>query len=120
MSAVGVAKPRAHGQAMISTATAAVNASETEPATSSQPPSVSSEMPITIGTKTAETRSTSRWIGALPAWASATSRAICARAVSAPTLIASTTSSPETLIVAPATSLPVTTSTGTASPVSID
>ena len=67
ISAVGVARPSAHGQAMISTATAAVNAAETSPVTRSQPPSVASERAITIGTKTAETRSTSRWIGAFPA-----------------------------------------------------
>ena len=83
---------------MISTATAAVNAAETSPVTRSQPARVASERAITIGTKTAETRSTSRWIGALPAWASATRRAICARAVSAPTFVASTTSRPEVLI----------------------
>ncbi len=66
MSAVGVARPSAHGQAMISTATAAVNASAASPVTTSQPASVSRAMPITTGTKTADTRSTRRWIGALP------------------------------------------------------
>ena len=49
-----------------------------------------------------------------------TSRAICASAVSAPTRAARTTSLPNVLIVAPATSLPGPTSTGTGSPVSID
>ena len=65
----------------------------------SQPASVASESTSTIGTKTAETRSTSRWIGALPDWASSTSRAICASAVSAPTFVARTTSRPYVLIV---------------------
>ena len=105
---------------MISTATAAVNAAEMSPVSRSQPTRVASERAITIGTKTAETRSTSRWIGAFPACASATRRAICARAVSPPTFVASTTSRPEALIVAPATAAPSPTSTGTGSPVSID
>ena len=74
--------------------------------TASQPASVSSESPITIGTKTAETRSARRWTGALPDCASSTSRAICASAVSAPTFVARTTSRPCVLTVAPATSLP--------------
>ena len=76
--------------------------------------------PSTTGTKTAETRSTSRWIGAFPACASATSRAICATAVSAPTRVARTTSRPYELIVPPATSAPGPTSTGSDSPVSSD
>ena len=42
-SAVGVARPSAHGQAMMSTATAAVKAAEGSPVTSSQPASVASE-----------------------------------------------------------------------------
>ena len=67
ISAVGVASPSAQGQAMISTATAAVNAAAESPVKASQPARVASESPITTGTKTAETRSTSRWIGAFPA-----------------------------------------------------
>ena len=118
--AVGVARPSAHGQAMITTATAAVNAAAALPPRSSQPASVSSESPSTTGTNTPETRSASRCTCALPACAWATSRAIWASAVSAPTLLARTTSRPETLIVAPATSSPGATSTGTDSPVSID
>ena len=105
---------------MMMTATAAVNAAVVSPVKTTQPASVASESTITIGTKTADTRSTSRWIGAFPACASATSRAICASAVSAPTFVARTTSRPEVLIVAPATSSPGPTSAGTGSPVSID
>ena len=45
---------------------------------------------------------------------------ICASAVSAPTLVASTTSAPFALIVAPITSSPGPTSIGTGSPVTID
>ena len=70
------------------------------PATS-QPASVASAIAITIGTKTAETRSASRWTGALPDCAASTSRAICASAVSAPTFVARTTSRPYVLTVAP-------------------
>ena len=74
--AVGVARPSAQGHAMMSTATEAVKASVGSPVTTSQPARVASESASTIGTKTAETRSTSRWMGALPACASSTSRAI--------------------------------------------
>ena len=51
-SAVGVARPSAHGHAMISTATAAVKAAVADAPISSQVPSVSSDNPMTIGTKT--------------------------------------------------------------------
>ena len=94
MSAVGVARPSAQGHAMMSTATAAVNASAGSPVIASQPTRVAREIPRTTGTKTAETRSTSRSTGALPAWASATRRVIWASAVSAPTRVARTTSRP--------------------------
>ena len=90
ISAVGVARPRAQGQAMIRTATAAVKAVAAEAPKASQPASVSSERTITTGTKIAETRSASRCTGALPDWAASTRRAICASAVSAPTLVART------------------------------
>ena len=46
----------------------------------SQVASVPSDSTITIGTKTPETRSASRWTCALPDWASSTSRAIWVRA----------------------------------------
>ena len=59
-------------------------------------------------------------MGAFPACASATSRAIWASAVSAPTRVARTTRRPWALTVAPATSSSGPTSTGTGSPVSID
>ena len=120
MSATGVASPSAHGQAMISTDTAAVKASAAEPPNASQPASVSSERTITTGTKIAEMRSASRCASALPDWASSTSRAIWASAVSAPTRVARTARRPYVLIVAPATLAPAATSTGTGSPVSSD
>ena len=49
ISAVGVARPSAHGQAMISTATAAVNAAAGLPPTASQPPRVARASTITTG-----------------------------------------------------------------------
>ena len=120
MSAVGVARPRAHGQATTSTATAAVKAAPAVAPKASQPPKVSSDTAMTAGTKTADTRSARRWTGALPAWAWATRRAICARAVWLPTRVARTTSRPEAFTAAPGTPSPGPTSTGTGSPVSIE
>ncbi len=75
---------------------------------------------ITIGTNTAEIRSASRWAAALPFCASSTSLAMRASWVSAPTRVASTTSRPPALIVAPVTGSPCATSTGTDSPVSME
>ena len=51
-------------------------------------------------------RSARRWTGALPVWASSTSRAIWASAVSAPTFVARTIRRPPALTVAPAISEP--------------
>ena len=70
-SPTGVARPRAQGQAMTSTATAAVKAARSSasltsgPAASSQAPKVSAAMARTTGTKTALMRSASRAIGRL-------------------------------------------------------
>ncbi len=77
-------------------------------------------MPSTTGTNTPATRSASRCTGALEPWAASTRRTIWARAVSAPTRVARTTSRPSRLTVAPVTSSPGPTSTGTDSPVSSD
>ncbi len=117
-SAVGVARPRAQGQAMIRTATAAVNAAVGSSVASSHPTRVPSATRSTTGTKTAETRSASRCTAALPLCASSTSRAIRASCVSAPTRVASTTSRPETLTQPPVTEEPGATSRGSDSPVS--
>ena len=120
INAVGVARPRAQGQAMINTATAAVNAvvALSVAAAVSQKPSVAKARVITTGTKIADTRSARRWTSALPVWASSTIRPIWASAVSAPTRVARTTRRPPALTVAPATASPGPTSTGTGSPVS--
>ena len=120
MSAVGVARPSAQGQAMISTETAAVKAAVAPPPAPSQKPRVATASPITTGTKTPETRSARRCTSALPFCASSTSRAIWASWVSAPTRVARTTRRPPALTVAPTTASPGRTSTGTDSPVSIE
>ncbi len=120
MIAVGVASPRAQGQAMISTATAAVNACSAPCPVSSQPASVSSDSAMTTGTKMPLMRSTRCWTGAFDVWACSTRRAMCASCVSAPTRVARTSRRPCALTVAPATSSPAETSSGTDSPVSIE
>ena len=119
ISAVGVARPRAHGQATIRTATAAVTAALAPAPAPSQKPRVAAASSRTIGTKIPDTRSASRCTSALPCWASSTSRAIWASWVSAPTRVARTSSRPPALTVAPTTGSPGPTSTGTDSPVSI-
>ncbi len=122
-SPTGVASPRAQGQAMTSTATAAVKAARTSsgpaagPAASSQAPKVRAATARTTGTKTALIRSASRAMGAFPVCAAETRRPIWARVVSEPTRVARTRSRPEVLIVAPVTWLSGPTSTGTDSPV---
>ena len=93
-SAVGVASPSAHGQAMMSTATAAENANVAASPRSSQNASVPSASAITTGTNTADTRSARRCTSALPLCASVTSRPIWASWVSAPTRVARTTRRP--------------------------
>ena len=118
-SAVGVASPRAHGQAITSTATAAVNPPVGSPARPT-PRRSATASPSTTGTKTDETRSASRCTGALVDWACRTRSAILATAVSRPTRVTSTTSRPSAFTLAPTTSSPGPRSTGTLSPVSID
>ena len=56
----GVANPRAQGQAMISTATDALNAAPASPPSSSHAASVTIPMVMATGTKIADTRSASR------------------------------------------------------------
>ncbi len=71
----GVARPSAHGQAMISTAMADTSASVNAgagPATN-HTVNVAIAIAMTAGTKYPETASASRWIGARDAWACWTS-----------------------------------------------
>ena len=118
-SAVGVARPSAHGQAMISTATrGGEGRGDTRAGAEPERESARSANAITIGTNTPEIRSASRCTGALPLCASSTSFAIWASWVSAPTRVARTISRPPAFTVAPTTASPGPTSTGTDSPVS--
>ena len=120
MIAIGVANPSAHGQAMISTATAAYTPLLTLPPMTVQPRNVSNEIDITTGTNTAEIWSAKRCAADFPVWASSTSLTIWASAVSEPIAVALMVRTPEVLSVAPATLLPDCLSTGSDSPVSID
>ena len=120
-SAVGVARPSAQGQAMISTATAAVNASVAAwPVSEPAGERADRQHEHDRHEDRPRSRSASRCTSALPDCASSTSRAMRASAVSAPTRVARTTSRPPALMVAPVTASPGPTSTGTGSPVSID
>ncbi len=120
MIAVGVARPKAQGQAMTSTETALMMAGSQPLPASSQPPSVSSAMTSTTGTKTALTRSTMRWIGALAACADSTMRMMRASVVSAPTASVLTVSTPSALMAPPVTREPTVLATGMLSPVISD
>ena len=103
MIAVGVASPRAQGQAMISMATATrvakVNAGAGPNA--SQKTKAASVITMIVGTKMAATWSASRWIGAFDPWASSTSLIIWASTVSGPTLVARKVNEPVWFRVAP-------------------
>ena len=120
-SAVGVARPSAHGQAMISTATAALNAALAV-AGASQPRDQRGDGERR--SRRARTRPTPGRRGvarapcrsAPPRPAGPSGRAC----VSAPTRVARTTSRPSALTVAPVTGSPGPTSTGTLSPVTSD
>ena len=86
----------------------------------SQRIAVTSEMPITTGTKIPAIWSAKREIGALVAEASSTKRIICANVVSFPTLDAVKRMNPPLLIVAAITGSPASFSTGILSPVIAD
>ena len=123
MIAVGVARPRAQGQAMMSTETNATSARWSRTSTGEKlNHNTNAVMAIqsTTGTKTPLITSASRWIGALLPCASCTSRTICCSTVSFPTLVASKRNAPVRFTVAPKTSSPGRFSTGRLSPVSID
>jgi len=109
ITAVGVARPMAQGQAMTRTATmlikALVKTVTSEPGGTgtrkNQTRKVTREMAITTGTKTAEILSARFWMGALLAWADSTSLMIWESAVSLPIFVASNLMKPSLLIVAP-------------------
>ena len=117
ISAVGVARPSAHGHAMISTATAALNAASVCLPADSPNTSVRNEIANTTGTNTALTLSATRCTGAFVACASRTSLAMRAKVVSEPTRVARTSRRPFRFTVAAVTESPRETSAGTLSPV---
>ncbi len=122
MIAVGVARPMAHGQAMMRTAIALVSAyvSFGSGPKTIQAAKVSAAMTITAGTNQPVTRSATRWIGAFEPCARSTSVTIWASVVSRPMRSARNTKEPLVLIVAPMALSPTRFSTGSDSPVSID
>ena len=119
MIAVGVARPRAHGQAMISTATAAVNARRRRLA-GAEPEAERGDGEDDDDRHEHRRDAVGESLHRAPCRSGrpATSRAIWASWVSAPTRVARTTSRPPALTVAPVTASPGPTSTGTGSPVS--
>ena len=122
MMLIGVARPRAHGHAMISTDTAFTKAwaKRGSGPSASQPMNVAAATAITAGTNQAATRSASRWMGARLRCASETRRTICASRVPSPTRSARMRKVPLRLTVPPVILLPGIFSTGNDSPVIID
>jgi hypothetical protein len=112
-----VANPRAQGQAITRTDTAAVTACSTAAPESVHSAKVTAATETTTGTNTAATRSTRRWIGALPPCAAATRATMRESVVSAPIRVASTRIRPEPLIAPAVTASPLPFVTGRLSPV---
>ena len=119
ISAVGVARPSAHGQAITSTAVARIRAAAQSPESKPFATSVTAAMASTAGTNRADTRSASRWTGAFEPCAAATCRTIAASSVEAPTAVARQRSGPPSLTVPASTTSPGAFATGSLSPVSI-
>ena len=120
---IGVARPRAHGQAIISTATALTKAharAGCSGAAMAHTKNVRMAITTTAGTKYPATRSATFWIGARLRWASATMFTICESTVSWPTFSATIRKEPVWLTVPPITGSSFCFSTGIGSPVIID
>jgi hypothetical protein len=118
--AVGAARPRAQGQAITSTDTAASIAWEKEPSTASQANRVNPATPSTRGTKAVAARSTKRCSGTLRACASSTRAMIRARVDWAATRSATMCRVPPPFIVPPVTASPGALSSGSPAPVIIE
>ena len=119
--AVGVASPRAQGQAITITAVNAIKAKESvAPSRKYHTPNVAMATIITAGTNQAEIRSATAWMGAFDPWASSTSRIIWERVVSAPTRVALNSKLPVLFMVPPMTKSSGFFSTGRLSPVIMD
>ena len=119
---IGVARPSAQGQAMISTATALTRACARRGSGPhrSQTAKATTATRTTAGTNQAATTSARRWIGARERCASATMRTICASRVSAPTRSARSNRLPVPFRVAPISWSPAALATGIGSPVTMD
>ena len=133
ITAVGVAKPSAHGHAMTSTVMANKNEKRNSPSTSvhslGSAPADASENHVThvtvamttmAGTNTALTLSAYAWIGALATCASSMSLTTFESMESAPTPVASTSTIPLRFTVPPMTPSPGDLDTGIDSPVIMD
>ena len=119
--AVGVARPNAHGHAIMRTVTRASNPWEKPSVLSKANQSMndSSAIDITTGTKMAAMRSTSFCTGALLPWASCTMRIIWARTVPSPTFCAVNKKLPFRLMVPAYTCAPGCLVTGIGSPLNM-
>ena len=120
---IGVARPSAHGQAMISTddrGDQGVGHRAAAGRTAPRRRRRAIATAITAGTNQPATTSARRWIGARERCASATICTIWASMVSLPTRSARMTKLPDWLTVPPMTGSPGSFSTGMGSPVSID
>ena len=122
MMDMGVASPRAQGQAMISTATALTTAWARRGSGPHRPQTtrVTRATSTTAGTNQPATWSASRWIGARERCASPTMRTIWASRVSAPTRSARISRVPVPFRVAPISRSPAALVTGIGSPVTMD
>ena len=119
MMAVGVANPRAQGQAMTSTDVNTRSTKEKGCPAMAQMTAASSAMPMTTGTNTPATLSAVLEIGAFRPWASSTNRMMRERVESSPVRVTWTYSTPFSLTLPPMTSLSTAFSTGRLSPVSM-
>ena len=117
---VGVASPNAHGHAITSTAMKNDNAVTNPLPLRNQAIPVIIAIPITIGTKYADTMSAILEIGAFDPCASSTSFIICDKTVFLPISVASNLILPFLFILPPTTLSPIFLLTGKLSPVNID
>ena len=115
--AVGVASPSAQGQAMTRTETALISAGSRPAPERTHAAKVTTARPTTIGTNTALTRSTIRWMAGLAACALSTSRITRPSVESPPTARTSTSMKPLMFIDPAITASAGCLETGTLSPV---
>ena len=127
MMAVGVARPNAHGHAMMNTATrVSIAYCHASPVSAGAGPAnnqitaAASAIKPTAGTNHAETRSAKRCTGAAEPCASSTKRITWASVVSAPTRVARMVNPPVPLMVPDSTASPADFSAGMLSPVRAD